>query len=600
MVFPLDDFPELAVEDGWVVGKPAGHPWRILVVALAGGAHAALDARCTHQGCTVGYSAAQGDLACPCHQSRFALDGSPTAGPALSTGPLAAHAATSDGTAVIVTIAAWPGARLWGRRFSCRVACTVRTMPSGGRSGSASRRGRATGSRGGPMRGRRMLAGLLVLATAPGTAAAASVVRDARKSTRQTLSVEVQRLELGNGLVVLLSPDPTVSSVAVWMTFRAGAVHEPPGLSGLAHLVEHVMASGPTPDTDYASMLEGRRARAFNASTGFDRMDFQAIVPAEELPIAIWVAGDRLATLPGLVDPPLVERHRRVVAQERALRNVDAPYGLVREHLFRRLYARPHPLHGGVIGEPAELARATAEDVRRFASTFLVPANAILTVVGRFDPAVARTLVEESLGRLPAGRRAEAPPLPPFDAGLIDERREPIAREPRVTLAWRLGDVPREDALALQVGAQLLTYLTDGAWDMRISADLSEFGGESLFTMDLTVPYDEPMSIVHRDADAFLRFLTHREMPVEHLIAANLALDRHALFGLDSLEGRAQALAYVEFAFGPRETLTDWIDRRWELEGGTVRDTARIYLRRPGIVLHARPTRPKPARLERE
>ncbi|HSN92612.1 MAG TPA: Rieske 2Fe-2S domain-containing protein [Anaeromyxobacteraceae bacterium] len=106
VIFPLADFPELAVENGWVVGKPAGYDRKIIVVALAGGAYAALDARCTHQGCTVGFSAAQGDLPCPCHLSRFALDGTPTAGPALSTGPLAAHVAASDGTRVAVTIAA--------------------------------------------------------------------------------------------------------------------------------------------------------------------------------------------------------------------------------------------------------------------------------------------------------------------------------------------------------------------------------------------------------------------------------------------------------------------------------------------------------------
>jgi Rieske Fe-S protein len=105
VVFPLAEFPALAAPDGFVVGRPSGYPRKIIVIALAVGAHAALDARCTHQGCTVGYSAAQGDLPCPCHLSRFALDGTPTSGPALSTGSLAVHAAASDGTAVTVTIA---------------------------------------------------------------------------------------------------------------------------------------------------------------------------------------------------------------------------------------------------------------------------------------------------------------------------------------------------------------------------------------------------------------------------------------------------------------------------------------------------------------
>jgi len=428
-----------------------------------------------------------------------------------------------------------------------------------------------------------------------------NALADFRKSTPEALAVEAERVVLPNGLVLLLAPDPAVSSVAVWMTFRAGAQHAPKGRSGLAHLVEHVMSSGPTPDTDYASLLERRGARRSNASTGFDVMSFEAVVPSEELPMALWVAADRLATLPALVDQALVERHRKVVLQERAIRNVDAPYGLVAEHLFRRLYAEPFPLHGGVIGAPAELESVTAEDVRSFVGSLLVPANAVLAVVGRFDPAGARRLVEEGLGRLPAGRRAPDPILPPIDGQqLQDAKEERLSREPRVTLAWRLPYVPQEDARALHLGAQLLEYLTDGAWGMRIGAGLVEYGRESLFVVELTVPYDEPMSIVHRDADGFLRLLTHREMPVDLMIAANLALDRSAMFQLDTLEGRARMLTELELSVGPRQGLADWIGGRWDLDGYLVRDMARAYLRGPKLVLHARPTRPKPARVERE
>src|SRR5205823_13881035 len=129
-----------------------------------------------------------------------------------------------------------------------------------------------------------------------------------------------------------------------------------------AHLVEHVMASGPTPGTDYLGMLERRRARYFNATTDFETMSFQAMVPAEELPLALWVNADRLGSLPPLIDDKEVERNRRVVLQERALRDVDAPYGLPRERLFDRLFAAPHRLHGSVIGVMDELERATAAD----------------------------------------------------------------------------------------------------------------------------------------------------------------------------------------------------------------------------------------------
>lgn len=445
----------------------------------------------------------------------------------------------------------------------------------------------------------RLLAAALALSASP-AARAGTFDEGGRKTTRQELSVEVERLELQNGLVVLLAPDPAVASVAVWMSFGAGAIHEPPGRSGLAHLAEHLMFSGPTPETDYQALLEGRRARHLNASTGYDAMIFQVVLPAEELPAALWVMADRLGTLPGLVDDAQVERHRRVVLEERAIRAVDEPYGLVGEQLLRRLYAAPHPLHAGVIGAPAQLAAVTGGEVRAFVAERLVPANAVLAVVGRFDPAEARRLVEDGLGRLPGGRRSRPPPLPPPSEEYVDQRAEPLSREPRVTMAWRFPGMPHADAVALELGGQLLTLLTDGAWGMRVSAGLHEYVGETTFRMDLTVPYDEPMAALHRDADGFLRMLTVREMPVEHLLTANLLLDRRALFDLDTLEGRAGALVHFERFGGARLTVGDHLSWHWKLDRMVVRDAARVHLRQPKVVMHARPTRPKPARLERE
>ncbi len=445
-----------------------------------------------------------------------------------------------------------------------------------------------------------LLAAALLLAAPARPAGAVSAFSDARQATAAQLSLEAERYLLPNGLVVLLAPDPTVSSVAVDLTFRAGALYEPPGKSGLAHLAEHLMASGPTPATDYGALLEARRARDFNATTGLDTMRFLSTVPAEELPLALWVAADRLGTLPALLDDERVARERRVVAQERAARHVDVPYGLAGEQLFRRLYAKPHPLHGGVIGAPAELASVTGADVRAFVAERLVPANGILTVVGRFDPALARRLIEEGLGRLPPGRRAATPPLPPPDAGYVDARDEPLSRRPRVTLAWRLPGFSRDDAAALELGAQVLTFMADGALDMGVKADLEAYAGESMFTLTVTLQHDEPMRTMQDNADAFLRYLTLRDLPVEQLRAANLLLDRAALLTLDSLEGRSAILSEVELRHGGRASVADVLGHHWRLERGAVRDLARVSLKGPRVVLHARPVRPRPARAERE
>jgi hypothetical protein len=128
-----------------------------------------------------------------------------------------------------------------------------------------------------------------------------------------------------------------------------------------------------------------------------------------------------------------------------------------------------------------------------------------------------------------------------------------------------------------------------------------EYEGEALFQLRLTVPYDEPMEVVHRDADGFLRMLTHREMPLEFLIAANLALDRFALLELETVEGRARILTEVELRAPATRTTAQYLGWHWELDGRVVRNAAsRFLVGAPKLVLHARPVRPRQARVERE
>lgn len=101
---PFSQFPALAAPGGSVVGKPAGAREPILVMALAGGGHAALDALCTHLGCRVGFNPNAQDVECPCHGSRFSPGGAVENSPA--TRPLRSLAAVADADGVTVTIPA--------------------------------------------------------------------------------------------------------------------------------------------------------------------------------------------------------------------------------------------------------------------------------------------------------------------------------------------------------------------------------------------------------------------------------------------------------------------------------------------------------------
>lgn len=442
---------------------------------------------------------------------------------------------------------------------------------------------------------------LVVLASAANAWAMLPLDKDAlRKTSSQDLAPRFERVVLPNGLTVLLDADPSVPGVVVDESFFAGGLFEPPGKSGLAHLVEHLMTSGKG-ELDYERLLEARGATGFNAFTSVDLMTFRVVVPAEELPLALWVAADRLGALPPALDDAELERNRRIVVEERALRVDDVAYAQASLELYQRMFPAPHPLHGMVIGVPAELASATVADVRAYAARCLVPANGILTLTGNFDPAVARAWVDQTLGRLPGGARLARPALPPTGhRGLSITVTEPRSRRPRVTFAWRFGELMREVADALQFGAQLLMIYTDGAFGMSVRADFDEFLGGALFRFDVTLDHEKSRQDARDDAEGLLRYLTRATSTDDVFGATLLAWDRLAMARLDDPFARAMLLTQLEYLVGDPKAIAHFNERHWALLPWDIAPLARKALDEGRFTLHSRPLNPRPQRAPRE
>ena len=124
-----------------------------------------------------------------------------------------------------------------------------------------------------------------------------------------------------------------------------------------------------------------------------------------------------------------------------------------------------------VIGRNRELTRVTMADVAKFVKRYLVPANGILTIVGRFDPAAVKAQIEQTLAMLPPGERA-APPKETKLEGRpgIYRMRERRSRQPRVSVMWRLEGLGQRTQDALLLGGFLLSNYVDGAFGTQVRA----------------------------------------------------------------------------------------------------------------------------------
>ena len=208
--------------------------------------------------------------------------------------------------------------------------------------------------------------------------------------------LQYQITTLPNGLTVVLSEDHSTPIVHVQLVYHVGSKNERPGRTGFAHLFEHLMFKGsknvqPEAHTSMLASVGGQS----NAYTTDDETVFWETVPAQYLPLSLWLEADRMATL--RIDKDTFANERDVVKEERRMRVDNQPYGRLNEIIYDQAFT-VHPYKHATIGSMEDLEAASVEDVRDFYKTFYVPANATLVIVGDFETAAGADAGEQLPG----------------------------------------------------------------------------------------------------------------------------------------------------------------------------------------------------------
>jgi len=235
--------------------------------------------------------------------------------------------------------------------------------------------------------------------------------------------LQYQLSTLPNGLTLVLSEDHSTPIVHVQLWYHVGSKNEKLGRTGFAHLFEHMMFKGsqnvePEAHTSLVSSVGGQS----NAYTTDDETVFWETVPAQYLPMVLWLEADRMASL--RIEENTFVNEREVVKEERRMRVDNQPYGRLNEIIYDQAFTT-HPYKHPTIGSMQDLEAASIDDVRDFHRTYYVPANATLVIVGDFDSAQALQLVTEYVGRVPKADQPVPRDIP---------QEPPQTRERRVTL----------------------------------------------------------------------------------------------------------------------------------------------------------------------
>ena len=268
--------------------------------------------------------------------------------------------------------------------------------------------------------------------------------------------LEIEEYKLENGLRVVLNRDDSVPVVAVAVYYNVGSRNERDGRTGFAHLFEHMMFQG-SENVKKAEHFQYimKAGGTMNGTTSSERTNYFETLPANQLPLALWLESDRMRSL--AVTQENLDNQREAVKEEKRLRYDNQPYGqifdLINEMIFRN-FANSH----STIGSMEHLDDATVEDVQEFFRIYYAPNNAVLTISGSFDGETAKQLVETYFGDIPA--QPEPPGLDVSEPGEVAMRyrewEDKLAPFPAFLIGWQIPRRRSPEFNALYLAGKLL------------------------------------------------------------------------------------------------------------------------------------------------
>jgi zinc protease len=204
---------------------------------------------------------------------------------------------------------------------------------------------------------------------------------------------------LDNGMRVVVVSNHRVPVVSQMVWYMVGAADEPPGKSGIAHFLEHLMFKGTkTLPAGEFSRRVARNGGRENAFTSSDYTGYFQTVAKDRLEMVMEMEADRMSNL--VLKAEEVETERQVIFEERRARTDNNPAAILREHVNATLFLN-HPYGRPIIGWEHEVRDLSLDDLAAFYRRWYAPNNAILTVAGDITAAELRPLAEKYYGKIP-------------------------------------------------------------------------------------------------------------------------------------------------------------------------------------------------------
>jgi predicted Zn-dependent peptidase len=330
-----------------------------------------------------------------------------------------------------------------------------------------------------------------------------------KSTTAQDLAAFEKRMTeftLDNGLKFLVIERHDVPVVSFHIHADVGAVDEVKGITGLAHLFEHMAFKGTKtigtknyeaevkvmtrmdelsdavkaewrktePDRmhlerlqkqfeeaqteaqkyiehdEYWDVYEQEGASGFNAYTGQDYTCYIVSLPSNKIELWMSLESDRFA------NPVLREfyKEKNVVMEERRMMENRSGQRLREE--FEAIAYLAHPYGESVLGHMSDLQTLTRREAEDFFRKYYCPSNLTIAIAGDVNPEEIKRLAEKYFDGIPSGPKPE--PVETAEPPQRGERRVVIEdpAQPQIRIGYHIPDIRHPDTAVFQAIGQII------------------------------------------------------------------------------------------------------------------------------------------------
>ncbi len=419
----------------------------------------------------------------------------------------------------------------------------------------------------------------------------------------QDVDIPYTRYVLDNGFTLIVHEDHKAPIIAANIWYHVGSKNEHPGITGFAHLFEHLMFTGSEHFNDeWLNALAKVGATTVNGTTWYDRTNYFQNVPSNALDMILWMESDRMGHLLGVIDQEKLDEQREVVKNEKR-QGENQPYGKDFEIIGKAVFPADHPYNWETIGSMEDLDAASPKDVKNWFRTYYGAANAVLVLAGDITPEVGLEKVKHYFGDIPSG-----PPLASVDTWIPNHKgerrhvRQDRVPQARLYKTWAVPGHGASDTDYLDLAADVLANGKNSRLYKRlvytdqiatsVSASVFNFEVTGLFMLQIDAQPGQDLAEVERAVNEEIeRFLKRgiSKVELERVKTQKRAAFIRGLEAVGGFGGKSSVLAASEVYGGSPDAYKDTLDHWNAATPGIVIKAARNWLNDGAFVLETHP-----------